>query len=347
MEPSMKSWPLGLILLLFAAPAGAQPYEVSWYTVDGGGATFSVGGSYSLGATIGQPDASGALTGGSYALVGGFWADALNGPGEDSVDLTLSLGDAPDPVAGNQTLTYTLGVSNLGPNTASLVTLIQSLPSAAAFQSVTAPGWACGEASGVVTCTRSDLAIGAAPNVVVQVTTPPTGGTLTSDASVTPSPETELTPLNNSASASTTVAGISHANVAITKTDGGVTALWNRNLTYTLTATNVGPDAVSGATVTDNFSPNLAAVNWTCAASAGSSCVAAGSGNISSSPVNLLVGGTATYTARGRVVWGTAGPIPNTASIASSIFDPVTANNASTISTPVNTDLIFMDGFED
>jgi hypothetical protein len=48
------------------------PYDLSWSTVDGGGHTFSTGGDYSLGGTIGQPDA-GLLTGGDYTLGGGFW----------------------------------------------------------------------------------------------------------------------------------------------------------------------------------------------------------------------------------------------------------------------------------
>jgi uncharacterized repeat protein (TIGR01451 family) len=339
----MRSW-LGLGLVLLAVPAAAQPYDLSWYTVDGGGATFSTGGTYSLGATIGQPDASGALTGGSYALVGGFWAEALNAEG--SVDLLVTLSDSPDPVTGNQTLTYTLTVANAGPDTASLVTLTQNLPPGVVFQSLTGTGWTCGEASGVVTCTRTNLGIGSAPNVVVQVTVPPAGGTLLSDASVAPSPEAEEDSSNNTASASTTVNGIPYANVSIVKTDGGVTALWNRRLTYTLTASNAGPNAVTSATVTDTFSPSLTAVTWTCSASAGSSCAPSGSGNISASTVNLLVGGTATYTATGTVVYGTAGPIANTATIASPILDPITANNSSSINTPVNTDLIFMDGFE-
>lgn len=47
-------------------------YDLTWSTVDGGGATFSTGGTYSLGGTIGQPDA-GTLSGGSYTLGGGFW----------------------------------------------------------------------------------------------------------------------------------------------------------------------------------------------------------------------------------------------------------------------------------
>ncbi len=37
-------------------------------------ATFSAGGTYSLGGTAGQPDAQPPTTGGAYALQGGFWS---------------------------------------------------------------------------------------------------------------------------------------------------------------------------------------------------------------------------------------------------------------------------------
>jgi hypothetical protein len=47
-------------------------YDLTWSTVDSGGATFSTGSGTSLGGTIGQPDA-GAMTGGAYTLEGGFW----------------------------------------------------------------------------------------------------------------------------------------------------------------------------------------------------------------------------------------------------------------------------------
>lgn len=47
-------------------------YDLTWSTIDSGGAMFSLGGSYELGGTIGQPDA-GALSGGKYELGGGFW----------------------------------------------------------------------------------------------------------------------------------------------------------------------------------------------------------------------------------------------------------------------------------
>ena len=68
-----------LISLLLSATALAstvQSYAISWWTVDGGGATVSTGGGYSLGSTIGQPDA-GVLAGGSYALAGGFWSGTV------------------------------------------------------------------------------------------------------------------------------------------------------------------------------------------------------------------------------------------------------------------------------
>lgn len=57
----------------FNSDAGfAQSYEISWWTVDGGGDMLSTTGDYTLSGTAGQPDA-GLLTGGDYALGGGFW----------------------------------------------------------------------------------------------------------------------------------------------------------------------------------------------------------------------------------------------------------------------------------
>ena len=62
------------VLLLTAAVLTASAfgaYEVSWHTIDGGGGVSS-GGTYTLMGTIGQPEA-GAMSGGRYEMVGGFW----------------------------------------------------------------------------------------------------------------------------------------------------------------------------------------------------------------------------------------------------------------------------------
>lgn len=51
-------------------------YDLTWNVIANGGATFSTGGTYSLGGTMGQSDA-GTMSGGSYSLLGGFWVDFL------------------------------------------------------------------------------------------------------------------------------------------------------------------------------------------------------------------------------------------------------------------------------
>ena len=64
---------VGLLAATLCLPASAQNYSIDWYKVAGGGGT-STGATYQVTGTIGQPDASGAMTGGSYSLTGGFWS---------------------------------------------------------------------------------------------------------------------------------------------------------------------------------------------------------------------------------------------------------------------------------
>ncbi|MBK9120603.1 MAG: hypothetical protein IPM18_13540 [Phycisphaerales bacterium] len=69
----------GWLTMVVVGTAAAQ-YDINWWTVDGGGAMFTMGGAYELSGTIGQPDAGAAMTGGSYELVGGFWAIGAAAP---------------------------------------------------------------------------------------------------------------------------------------------------------------------------------------------------------------------------------------------------------------------------
>jgi uncharacterized repeat protein (TIGR01451 family) len=127
------------------------------------------------------------------------------------------------------------------------------------------------------------------------------------------------------------------ADFGITKTDGVTSVNPGDSLTYTITASNAGPDNASAA-VTDNFPAAVTVNSWTCTASAGSSCTTAGSGNNRTGTVTLLNGGSATYTATVTAAVNATGSVINTATIAASgtASDPVAGNNSATDTDTVN-----------
>lgn len=61
--------------------------SVNQFTVDAGGGT-STGGNFELSGTAGQPDAGGELSGGTFAVVGGFWPGAITPAPECFADIT-------------------------------------------------------------------------------------------------------------------------------------------------------------------------------------------------------------------------------------------------------------------
>ena len=74
--------------LLVPVSSFAQSYTIGWYKISGGGGT-STGGVYPVSGTIGQPDASGAMTGGNYSVTGGFWSlYAVQTPGAPLLTIT-------------------------------------------------------------------------------------------------------------------------------------------------------------------------------------------------------------------------------------------------------------------
>jgi hypothetical protein len=100
---------LGLALLsLVSIVSALGEYDLSWWTVDGGGATFSSGGGYELGGTMGQPDA-GRLSGGDFTLGGGFWGGgAAVEPATPTATPTSTATPTPTPTGTPTTPTTTL-----------------------------------------------------------------------------------------------------------------------------------------------------------------------------------------------------------------------------------------------
>jgi len=105
-----RLWLLSFFIFLsaFCLRAWGQ-YSIDWSTIDGGGGT-STGGVYSVSGTIGQPDASGAMTGGNYSLTGGFWAliSVVQTAGLPLLTITLNSQLSTVTVSWPDTGTYTL-----------------------------------------------------------------------------------------------------------------------------------------------------------------------------------------------------------------------------------------------
>lgn len=135
---------------------------------------------------------------------------------------------------------------------------------------------------------------------------------------------------SNTASTSTdnSVTFAPQADLSITKTDGVTAAVPGGSVTYTITASNAGPNNASGVTVADTFPASLTST-WTCVGAGGGTCTASGSGNINDT-VNLPAGSSVTYTVSASVSASATGTLSNTATVTSGVTDPTPGNNSAT-----------------
>ncbi len=123
----------------------------------------------------------------------------------------------------------------------------------------------------------------------------------------------------------------SGADLAITKTDGRGTVRPGDTLTFTIQATNNGPQAVTGAVLADSLPAILTNAAWTCVGAAGGVCSSSGTGNINDT-VNLPVNASVTYTIIATLDLGARGSMTNSATITppGGITDPILSNNSAT-----------------
>jgi uncharacterized repeat protein (TIGR01451 family) len=274
-------------------------------------------------------DAAGIDAGSGDAGPGDAPLDAMVDAAPDAADLSIAISDAPDPVAANATLSYTIDVTNHGALDAANLVVTQRLPAGnIAFQSATGIGWTCSSSGQLVTCTRTTLLVGAAPSIVVKVTTPSTGGPITTSVTVAAdTPDSDLT--NNDASATTTV--LTPADLAIAITDGPDPVAAGGALGYTITVSNSGPGAATNVSVLDSLPSGVAFVS---ASGTGWSCSANGQ-DVTCLDAALAVSGSSTITL--AVTAPTSGgTVSNTASVSAMTPDSNASNNAATTSTTVN-----------
>ncbi len=115
-------------------------------------------------------------------------------------DLSITKADSPDPVHVGDELTYTLTVTNNGPQDATGVTVVDTLPAGVTYVSASD---ICTEAAGVVTCTVGALPVDGVVEFTIVVTAD-AEGTVTNTANVDGN-EFDPVGANNTATTETTI----------------------------------------------------------------------------------------------------------------------------------------------
>ncbi|MEW1547831.1 DUF11 domain-containing protein, partial [Streptomyces tsukubensis] len=247
--------------------------------------------------------------------------DATSCFGSD-VDLGIAK-TGPASVAPGGAITYTLTVTNDGPDDSSGYTVTDTIPAGLNNAATTTPG--CSITGGTLSCTSGPLANGASNTITLTGTAATSGVTSISNTADVLGNDPDPNPANNQSTATTTVA--SEVDLALTKT-GPATVDAGGNVSYTLTVTNDGPGNSTGYTVTDAIPAGL---NNAATTTAGCSITA---GTLSCTGGPLAVGASTTITLTGTAAAG-ATSIVNTADVTGNEPDPNPANNTDSVTTAV------------
>jgi uncharacterized repeat protein (TIGR01451 family) len=248
-------------------------------------------------------------------------------------DLALVKTASPTSVTAGGQVTYTLLVTNNGPDDASGVTVSDPLPAGETLVSAVPSQGSCSATS----CQLGTIADGGQAQILLTADVGTTaGGTITNTASVVAStPDPNMA--NNTSSAAVTVTPTTAPSGRITQSKSDLQIVKRVNhseakpgqlLTYTLVVTNHGPDAAAGVKVTDT--PKLALTDVHAKPSQGSCTVGR---PLRCSLGTIGDGKTATIVVTGKVM--AAGTEVNTGSVTSSSTDPTPGNNISRARTSV------------
>jgi uncharacterized repeat protein (TIGR01451 family) len=262
-----------------------------------------------------------------------------------SVDMAITASDSPDPVAPNGNITYTVQVTNNGPDAAQNAAMSTFGSGVLRFQSVTAPaGWTCSApavgASANFDCHAVTLASGTVSNFTVVLkadynTIGPNPTTLTQGFST--SNDWSDPNNNNNVMYVTTAYQPVVSDLAVTGSGTPPTVAVGNNITYTGTISNAGPDAAASTVLTIPLDAKT--FFQSISGPAGFSCTTpavGASGMIQCTNASFASGGSGSYTLVVQVnpALTIAGSVSQSISISSNNSDPQLANNSVTIITP-------------
>ncbi|PYU31261.1 MAG: hypothetical protein DMG28_15825 [Acidobacteria bacterium] len=161
-------------------------------------------------------------------------------------DVSLTKTASPDPVPVGSNLTYTITVTNNGPDSATGVTVSDPLPPSATFVSDTPSQGSCTGTS-IVVCNLGTLANAARATITI-VVRPTSTGTITNTASVTAN-EVDPNPANNTATQVTTVSG-PRVTLSTTNLNFGSQPVGATSPPQTVTLTNSGTGVLTITRIT-------------------------------------------------------------------------------------------------
>ena len=215
-------------------------------------------------------------------------------------DLQITVNDGQTSAVPGSPITYTIVVTNAGPNAATGAAVADAFPST--LTGVTYTATATGGATGFAQSGTGNIGntvnmpSGSTVTYTAKATVSPAAtGALSDTATVTPPTNVSDPNLANNTATDTDTLPASTTDLQLTITDGQTTATPGSPLTYTVVVTNAGPSAVTGATVTDALPTALTGVSYTATATGGATGFpASATGNINNT-VNMPVGSTVTY----------------------------------------------------
>jgi len=256
-----------------------------------------------------------------------------------SADLILTSQTSAAQIVAGQSFTYTVQLTNSGPNDAANVAFSDSAPAGVTFTSCSSTIGSCTISGGGASLNLATLPNGQTVTITIQATLSATvadGTSLANTPSVTSSTPDPNNGNNSGSAGSSTITVQNKSDLSVTTTSSLDVVNFGGTLTYTVTVTNQGPFAASGVTLVD---PVPAQAIFLSINSGGASCTTpplAQGGTISCNLGNMASGASATVSFTVRV---SIPPVPasitNTATVSSPNFDPNPANNSASIKTLV------------